>query len=559
MNIFKKSLRAKFTLILFLCGALPLAAASVFFYYTAKDALFENVFRELKWNADGIASVLESHFIETSRNLVIASKNTAFAMYFTDPGNREYWRNEQKKTLKYLRSIYPDMLDEACFIESTGQEISRIIYDKVADDAELSSDEHRRTFFKNSFDMGDAEVYQGRPEVSEDSGRWVIPNATPIFVNGRKAAILHFEITMTYFQRLLKRAINPDRGYGFILNSEGEFMANTLMDLGENSPFPRAVTNETTPSLSRVYKKMIDGENGIEQFSNGGKEFYVIFRPISTSFIKGRNDNRWSTAYAIPADRVYLELNIIRYNIIALCVIFIAVVLAAYAVGNHITKPIRTLAGATNRLAAGETPEIDIKRDDEIGQLSASFKTMVGAVKKRDAALEALATKDGLTGLYNYRHFMETLDKEVKKSARFGRPLSLLIIDIDHFKDYNDTNGHIQGNAALKKMAEVFAGSIREVDITARYGGEEFAVILPETSLDGAVQAAERIREKVERESFPGEESQPNGSLTVSIGAASFPEAATDAANLIEAADMALYKAKSLGRNRVCSVYGGKC
>lgn len=556
MNIFRKSLRAKFTLILFLCGALPLAAASVFFYYTAKDALFQNVFRELKWNADGISSVLESHFLETSRNLVIASKNTAFTMYFTDPANREYWRNEQKKTLKYLRSIYPDMLDEACFIASGGQEISRIIYDKVANDADLSSDEHRRIFFKHSFDMGEAEVYQGRPEISEDSGRWVIPNATPILVNGRKAAILHFEITMTYFQRLLKRAINPDRGYGFILNSEGEFMANTLMDLSENGPFPSAVTNETTPSLAKVYKKMTDGESGIEQFSNGGKEYYVIFRPISTSFIKGRNDNRWSMAYAIPGDRVYLELNIIRYNVIALAVTFVAVILAAYAVGNHITKPIRALAGATNRLAAGETPEIDITREDEIGQLSSSFSMMVGAVKKRDAALEALATKDGLTGLYNYRHFMEALDKEVKKSARFGRPLSLLIIDIDHFKNYNDTNGHIQGNAALKKMAEVFGGAIRDVDIAARYGGEEFAVILPETLLEGALKAAERIRVKVEQASFPNEESQPGGSLTVSIGAASFPEAATDAANLIDAADMALYKAKSLGRNRVCSVYG---
>lgn len=555
MSIFKKSLRAKFTLILFLCGALPLAAASVFFYYTAKDALFQNVFRELKWNADGIASVLESHFIETSRNLVIASKNTAFTMYFTDPANRAHWRNEQKRTLKYLRSIYPDMLDEACFIESSGQEISRIIYDKVADDGDLSSDESRRTFFKNSFEMGEAEVYQSRPEISEDTGRWVIPNATPIYVNGKKAAILHFEITMTYFQRLLKRAINPDRGYGFILNSEGEFMANTLMDLGENIPFPVAATNETAPSLSRVYKKMTDGESGIEQFSNNGKEFYVIFRPISTSYIKGRNENRWSMAYAIPGDRVYLELNIIRYNVIALAVTFIAVILSAYAVGNHITKPIRALAGATNRLAEGETPEIDIKREDEIGQLSASFKMMVGAVKKRDAALEALATKDGLTGLYNYRRFMEALDKEVKKSARFDRPLSLLIIDIDHFKNYNDANGHLQGNEALKKIAGIFGGSVRDVDVAARYGGEEFAVILPETLLEGAMKAAERIREKVEKESFPGEESQPGGSLTVSIGAASFPEAATDAAGLIEAADMALYKAKSLGRNRICSVY----
>ncbi|MEK7773467.1 MAG: cache domain-containing protein, partial [Deltaproteobacteria bacterium] len=285
MNIMKKSLRARFTLILFLCGVLPLSAASLFFYYTARDALFENVFKELKWNINSISGVVEAHFLETAKDLRTASQNTAFSMYFIDRKNRVHWLAEQHRTLKYLKSIYPDMLDEACFIDSTGREISRIVNDKVASEADLSSEEARNVFFKKAFDMGEGEVYQGRPEISEDTGRRVIPNATPVYVNGEKLAILHFEIPMSYFQRLLKRSVNRDRGYLFIVNGDGELMAHTLMDLSEKGPLPHALAGDTPPSLAKVLKKMIAGESGIEQFSNGGKEFYIIYRPISTSYI----------------------------------------------------------------------------------------------------------------------------------------------------------------------------------------------------------------------------------------------------------------------------------
>ena len=195
-------------------------------------------------------------------------------------------------------------------------------------------------------------------------------------------------------------------------------------------------------------------------------------------------------------------------------------------------------------------PKVLVKRDDEIGQLSDSFNIMVDAVKRRDEALNALAITDGLTGLYNHRYFKSELDRHVKAAQRFSRPLSLIIADIDYFKHYNDRNGHAQGDVALKAVASVFMKSVREVDMAARYGGEEFVVILPETPVEGALVAAERIRKKVEEETVLNEETQPNNRLTVSIGVAALKDG-DDMLKLIEAADQALYRAKDEGRNRV--------
>lgn len=546
----KKSLRAKFTLILFIVGIAPLAATSIFFYYTAKDALFKNVFKELKWNADEISHIVESHFSEAGKDLLIASRNTAFNMYFVDPANRMKWVKEQQNTLKYLRAVYPDILDEACFIDTSGQEVSRIVFDEIANEHELSSEEYRSEFFKGAFLLEEGEVFQGRPMISEDTKRWVLPNATPIMANGKKAAILHFEVTMTYFQRLLKSLINPDRGYGFILNDEGAFMAHTRLDISEKDPFPMAITPGVPPALESIYRRMMNSESGIEEFIEGGKSYYVIFRPIDTAYHKGRNENRWSLAYVIPSERVYVEFAILKYNMIVLASTVLFIMVLAYAVGNYVTKPIRELAGATRKVAGGEMPRVDVKRDDEIGQLSESFNVMVEAVKRRDEALKSLATIDGLTGLFNHRYLKSELDRHVKAAQRFSRPLSLIIADIDYFKHYNDRNGHSQGDAALKAVASVFMRSVREVDIAARYGGEEFVVILPETPFESALVAAERIRKKVEEEPVANEETQPNGKITVSIGVATLKEG-DDMIKLIEAADKALYAAKEEGRNRV--------
>ena len=151
--------------------------------------------------------------------------------------------------------------------------------------------------------------------------------------------------------------------------------------------------------------------------------------------------------------------------------------------------------------------------------------------------LQTLVNEDGLTGLYNQRYFYDKL--------------SLIFLDIDYFKHYNDLYGHQRGDEALKIIGKVLKGMFREIDLVARYGGEEFAIILPRTSEKEATIIAEEIRRKVENTYFEGQENQPNGNFTLSVGIEVFPDKAKDELDLVKCADDALYRAKFFHKNRV--------
>ncbi len=162
-----------------------------------------------------------------------------------------------------------------------------------------------------------------------------------------------------------------------------------------------------------------------------------------------------------------------------------------------------------------------------------------------------LAITDELTELYNHRHFLQQLHLEINRAKRYNRKVTLLMIDIDHFKAYNDHHGHLKGNEVLKKVGSFLRMVSREVDLPARYGGEEFAIIMPETQKLKARFFAERLRRTMENQGFEGEEILPGGHLTISLGLATFPSNADNPNDLIEKADRALYQAKRGGRNRV--------
>ncbi len=166
--------------------------------------------------------------------------------------------------------------------------------------------------------------------------------------------------------------------------------------------------------------------------------------------------------------------------------------------------------------------------------------------------VEALAGADGLTGIANRRRFDEVLDREWRRAQRDRSPCSLLLIDVDHFKNYNDIYGHIAGDKCLRRVAETTAQVLhRPADLLARYGGEEFGVILPDTESEGAMNIAEQIRMAVEQLRIPNE-GNPHGVVTFSIGCATqVPEVNVEPSRLVQASDSALYQAKSLGRNRV--------
>jgi len=164
--------------------------------------------------------------------------------------------------------------------------------------------------------------------------------------------------------------------------------------------------------------------------------------------------------------------------------------------------------------------------------------------------LEHLADTDGLTEIYNHRYFQENLTKEVSRSARYKKQLSLIMIDLDYFKTVNDHFGHQTGDIVLKRISATLAESLRTIDIPARYGGEEFVIILPESSAKDAIDVAERLRKTVgELRIKAGDEAV---SVTASFGVADFPTCADDEASLVAAADSALLMAKSKGRNKVC-------
>lgn len=192
----------------------------------------------------------------------------------------------------------------------------------------------------------------------------------------------------------------------------------------------------------------------------------------------------------------------------------------------------------------------------DAGELIARVNTHVKlqelyeALQERNRALEDLAIRDGLTTLYNHRYFQEQLAGEMGKSKRYGDPLACILLDIDHFKQFNDKYGHQAGDAILSHIGSMLKQLTRSGDIPARYGGEEFAVLLPRCDAQTAQTCGERLRRSVEEHDFNYKDSRFN--VTISVGVACFPdERISLAKDLVEAADKALYTAKRAGRNKV--------
>jgi diguanylate cyclase (GGDEF)-like protein len=212
------------------------------------------------------------------------------------------------------------------------------------------------------------------------------------------------------------------------------------------------------------------------------------------------------------------------------------------------------VAGETIGVAQFErdTPQSYSQRDvSRVQPLASQAAATIANVRTHQDVYNQAVT-DALTGLFNRRHMQAVLADERRRAERYGHVLSVIMLDVDGFKVYNDTYGHPQGDVLLKQLAEILRESVRNVDIIGRYGGEEFIIVMPETSKDEAYQTAERLRNAVANSVFPGTPGE-NGTTerkTISLGVASFPIDTDDAHTLVSKADQALYRAKHTGRNR---------
>lgn len=195
--------------------------------------------------------------------------------------------------------------------------------------------------------------------------------------------------------------------------------------------------------------------------------------------------------------------------------------------------------------AADEATRLQIQANAALVEARAALEIKQAELVEANARLEALATLDALTGLKNRRVFQEQLDFQFALATRTASPISVLILDVDHFKRINDTFGHPTGDRYLQMLASILQQNSRDVDIVARYGGEEFAIILLNTNQIDAIGVAEKLRRAVEAESWP------NTAVTISIGVSTLSQDIRDQSHLLSSADRALYLSKERGRNRV--------
>ncbi|MDQ3222536.1 MAG: diguanylate cyclase [Gemmatimonadota bacterium] len=268
----------------------------------------------------------------------------------------------------------------------------------------------------------------------------------------------------------------------------------------------------------------------------------------------------WAVLAEIPADVAYQQIRSFRDLTLAIVAgLLLAVTAVAYRLALLIVRPLERLTKGAAEVAEGDLAVDLPTATGEVGDLTYVFNHMVGrlrqsrqdldavneTLRQQNEELERLSASDSLTGLSNRRILTQRLSEELLRAQRESHSFTVLMLDVDHFKKYNDAHGHPAGDEVLKKVANILRSCTRAGDCTARYGGEEFAVLLSGKSGDAALQLAERIRERVVAEDFVG------GKVTISGGIAEFPHHGHSAEAVISSADEALYEAKRQGRNRV--------
>ena len=368
-------------------------------------------------------------------------------------------------------------------------------------------------------------------------GKSAIVLAVPIReADGRFLAAFAAKLNLHAVADILQRLSPRDSGDVAVMTDQGRLVIRSRVSSAElmRTKLPEAITGA-----------LFDKEGQTVAYKRGdGQEVVGALRRVPRL--------RWAAVTEIlRAEGRAGELRSATGLLIA--ALLLVVGLLAYVLVLLIARPLGRLTAAAAKIAAGDLlVELPGAGVGEVGYLTRVFNTLVARLREREsqAELERLSVTDALTGLYNRRHLMGTLVSEVQRSRRLRRPFSVLLADVDHFKQYNDTYGHPAGDAALARIADILRKTTRGVDCVARYGGEEFLVMLLETTVGTAMTVADRIRARVALEEFAG------GRITVSIGVAECPTHGDTPESLIESADAALYEAKDAGRDRVLAAAG---
>ncbi len=525
------TIRNKILALSVLATLIPTLATTIVSYGRNRRALSEKVDQELRGTSSETARALDEWLDERLDDLRVSASSYVLSDNIgrTQGSGAERAVGRVRDYLTSARERFPTF-ETLLILDATGHAVASSGGRTGAMSLPLER--------LNALRTGDAHV--GDPYWDLGLAKAAIVLAVPVRqADGRFLGALSAKINLHAIADTLARLAPAGAGEIYVMTDRGRMVLTSRTSTAELMRTNVAAT---------VTQPLLDKEGAtITYVRPDGLEVVATLRRVPQL--------RWAAVVEVPRAEAFAELARLRnVTILMLIVLLVGVGLVAYGLGFLIARPLERLSSAAAKVTSGDlSAELPPGGSGEVGYLTRAFAHMVSRLREREgqSELERLSVTDALTGLYNRRHLMGTLANEVQRSRRLRRTFSVLMADVDHFKAYNDKGGHLAGDAALVKVAEILRKATRGVDSVARYGGEEFLVMLLEAPLATAAIVGERVRARVASEPFEG------GKVTVSIGIAEYPSHGDTPEELIASADAAMYKAKSQGRDRVIVASGG--
>ncbi len=380
-------------------------------------------------------------------------------------------------------------------------------------------------------DMGTDRPIIGEAYWDDKLGKALVVVAVPVARNDAVLGAIAGRVMLDEVASILRRFSPGDAGQVALITAPGGFIITSRTS---SASLMQATLGER---VSQTLAERIG--NPVEFDDNAGQKVLGTLQQVPRL--------EAAVVASLPVSEAFQQVNRLR-NITIITVLGLLLVVGglAYILSLVLVRPLQRLRDGAAKVASGDLDvNLPTTSGDEVGYLTQVFNGMVARLRESRAELERLSNTDGLTGLFNRRRLMEAVGVEVERALREAQPCSLLMVDVDHFKQFNDAYGHPAGDAVLARVAAVLREAIRAVDVAGRYGGEEFLLVLSNTAMPGALEVADRIRGRLAGEVFDG------GRITVSVGVACLPEDGRSAEALIMSADLALYQAKKEGRDRV--------
>ena len=542
------TLRQKLSLAFLVMTLTPLFLATSLAEHRVERSMRETVFERNKNLAMDIAHNLDEMFLNKMRLLKIMAAS---------PEVRSMDPVRLKPLLERVAGQFPEF-QVVTVADLTGRQIARS--DGTAADGRIYYDD--RDYFQQVRRTGTTAISD--VITSKSAGMLGVVIAEPIRgATGEMVGLLIFNLGLDNLKWYLGHVELGEKEYAYAVNRQG----NVILHPNQSYMETMADFSGHEPAIQAA-----SGFTGWSEYTENGMRILAGYSHIPSV--------SWGLVVEQPLHFAMADVaSFRRTNLAILLGSAVLAILLSLGIAKTIAESIANLSAATVRMAEGNLEiRLDAERIDELGQLAANFNRMTAQLARRDDALrqakeelerqvaertreltdanqelQRLSLSDALTCIGNRRYLDEFLEREWRRTLREQTSLSVVMLDIDYFKLFNDTYGHIAGDDCLRRVAGILTATIqRTTDFVSRYGGEEFVLVLPATDEQGALTVAEKIRCRVEALAIPHEKSPLAGVVTVSIGvAAAVPTRDSDVGLLLAAADRALYQAKTAGRNAV--------